>query len=286
MPVVELDSSPSAASLFPKAVLGSILPGNRRSKDLPDTVLVRKDVTVDADHLVAYNEVCGFGLTDALPSTYLHILAFPLQMKLMAEPSFPFPLVGLVHVGNKITQRRPVRLTESFTLRVHVENLRPHPAGRQFDVISEVVPAGEDEPVWVDVSTYLRRGGGSGEKGKKEQKLAPPTPKAIWRIPDDIGRRYASVSGDHNPIHLYAATAKLLGFPKAIAHGMWTKAHALASFEGKLPDAYTVDVRFKLPVLLPAKAAFTTWTTEDGFAFELWDARKPKPYLEGTITRG
>jgi glutamine synthetase adenylyltransferase len=26
--------------------------------------------------------------------------------------------------------------------------------------------------------------------------------------------------------------------------------------------------------------------TEDGFAFELWDARKPKPYLEGTITAG
>lgn len=282
--IIELDSSPSVASLFPKAVLGGILPGNKRSRELPDTVLVRKDVVVDPAHLVAYNEVCGFGLTDALPSTYLHILAFPLQMKLMAEPSFPFPLVGLVHVNNKITQRRPVKLTESFTLRVRVENLRPHPSGRQFDVISEVVPAGEDAPVWTDVSTYLRRGGGSGEKGKKEQ-LAPPTPKAIWPIPDDIGRRYASVSGDHNPIHLYAATAKLLGFPKAIAHGMWTKAHSLAAFEGKLPDAYEIDVRFKMPVLLPAKAAFTTWTTEDGFVFELWDARKPKPFLEGTITK-
>lgn len=282
--IIELDSSPSVASLFPKAVLGGILPGNKRSRELPDTVLVRRDVVVDPAHLVAYNEVCGFGLTDALPSTYLHILAFPLQMKLMAEPSFPFPLVGLVHFNNKITQRRPVKLTESFTLRVRVENLRPHPSGRQFDVISEVVPAGEDAPVWTDVSTYLRRGGGSGEKGKKEQ-LAPPTPKAIWPIPDDIGRRYASVSGDHNPIHLYAATAKLLGFPKAIAHGMWTKAHSLAAFEGKLPDAYEIDVRFKMPVLLPAKAAFTTWTTEDGFAFELWDARKPKPFLEGTITK-
>ncbi|MGH3520867.1 MAG: MaoC/PaaZ C-terminal domain-containing protein [Haloechinothrix sp.] len=294
---VELDSAPNLASLFPKAVVSGLLPGKKRGKDLPDTALVRRDVVVDPEHLVAYNEVCGFRLTDKLPSTYLHILVFPLQVKLMAEPSFPFPLVGLVHVSNTITQHRPVTLTESFSLRVRVENLRPHEKGNQFDVISEVIPAGEDAPVWTDVSTYLRRlqkqrreappqrvGASSSGGGKKEQ-LAAPTPKAIWHIPGDIGRRYAEVSGDHNPIHLYAATAKLLGFPKAIAHGMWTKAHSLAAFEGKLPDAYTLDVRFKLPVLLPAKAAFTTWSTEDGFAFELWDARKPKPYLEGTITR-
>lgn len=282
MAVVELDSAPNLPSLFGKAVLNGVLPGGKRSKELPDTVVVRNDVLVNPEHLAAYDEVCGFGLTDELPSTYLHVLAFPLQVKLMADGSFPFPLVGLVHVANKITQRRPVRITESFSLRVRVENLRPHEKGKQFDVISEVTPYEEEEPVWTDVSTYLRRGGGSGEGGKREQ-LAPPTPKAIWRVPGDIGRRYAEVSGDHNPIHLYAATAKLLGFPKAIAHGMWTKAHSLAAFEGKLPAAYELDVKFKLPMLLPAKAAFTTWTTGDGYAFELWDASKPKPYLEGTI---
>lgn len=106
----------------------------------------------------------------------------------------------------------------------------------------------------------------------------------IWRVPGDIGRRYAEVSGDRNPIHLHPLTARLFGFPSAIAHGMWTKARALAAFEGRLPDAYTVDVRFKLPVLLPAKVAFTSWQTDEGWAFELWNARKPKPHLEGTIT--
>ncbi len=285
MSVVELDSSPKLGPLFGRAVLG-MLPGiASRRKDLPDTVLVRKDVVVDPDHLAKYNEVCGFRLTDALPSTYPHILAFPLQVKLMSDPSFPFPLMGLVHLSNKITQRRPLTLADSFTLRVHVENLRDHEKGKQFDVISEVIPAGEDEPVWVDVSTYLKRGGGSGGGKSKKEQLAQPTARAIWRIPSDIGRRYAEVSGDHNPIHLYNATAKLLGFPRAIAHGMWTKAHALAAFEGKLPDAYEIDVTFKLPVLLPAKAGFTSWTTAEGHTFELWDARKPKPYLEGRITR-
>ena len=77
---------------------------------------------------------------------------------------------------------------------------------------------------------------------------------AQWRVGDDLGRRYASVSGDHNPIHLHALSAKALGFPRAIAHGMWTKARCLASL--RLPDAFAVDVQFKQPILLPSKVTF------------------------------
>lgn len=282
MAVVELDSAPNLTSLFSKAVLSGVLPGGKRGKDLPDTVVVRNDVAVDPEHLAAYDEVCGFGLTDELPSTYLHVLTFGLQVKLMADSSFPFPLVGLVHVANKITQRRPVGISESFSLRVRVENLRPHEKGKQFDMVSEVVVGGDDQPAWTDVSTYLRRGGGSGGGGKKEQ-LAAPTPKAVWRVPNDIGRKYAEVSGDHNPIHLYNATAKLFGFPRAIAHGMWTKARCLAAFEGRLPDAYTVGVAFKLPVLLPAKVGFAAHETGTGWSFELFGARNGKPHVAGTI---
>jgi acyl dehydratase len=283
MPVKELKSSPSLGSLYPKALLGGLRPGPA-GKELPDTEYVRHGVTVDEANLAAYNQVCGFRLGDALPATYPHILAFPLQMALMTRNDFPFPLLGMVHVANRITQRRPVTLGETFSLRVHVENLRPHEKGTQFDVLSELVPDGEDRPVWTDVSTYLRRGGGSGANGTRREQLAAPSPSAIWHVPGDIGRRYAEVSGDRNPIHLHPLSARAFGFPSAIAHGMWTKAHSLAAFEGRLPDACTVDVRFKQPVLLPAKAAFTTWRTGDGWAFELWHSRKPKPHLEGTIT--
>jgi len=280
MTVRILEHTPSLSTLYPKALLGGVL--RKASGDrLPGTELVRNDVVVDPAHLAAYNQVCGFRLTDELPATYPHMLAFPLQVALMTEPGFPFPLLGMVHVANRITQHRPVHLDERLTVRVHAENLRPHEKGRQFDVVSEAEVAGET--VWTDVSTYLRRGGASGKSAPREQ-LAPPAPDAIWRVPGDIGRRYAEVSGDRNPIHLHALTAKLFGFPAAIAHGMWTKAHALASFEGRLPDAFTVDVRFKQPVLLPGKAAFTSWKTDDGWAFELWHASKPKPHLEGTIS--
>lgn len=280
--MVQLDQQPALLPMFGKAALSTVLPSKKSAKTLPDTALARHEIVVDPAHLKAYNDVCGFRFSDELPSTYLHILAFPMQVKLMTADDFPFPLIGAVHVSNKITQRRPVRIDEPFSLQVHTENLRDHDKGKQFDVVSQVTIG--DEAVWTDVSTYLRRGGGSGAKGPKKAALAAPTPKQIWRLPGDIGRRYASVAGDYNPIHLHPLTARLLGFPKAIAHGMYTYARALAAFDGKLPDAYEIDARFKLPVLLPAKAGFTSWSTDDGYAFELWDARKPKPYLEGTIT--
>ncbi|MDQ7809935.1 MaoC/PaaZ C-terminal domain-containing protein [Amycolatopsis sp. A133] len=277
MAIRELDSTPSLATLYPKALLGGVI-RKPSGSSLPDTELVRTGVVVDPAHLAAYNTVCGFRLSDELPATYPHMLAFPLQMALMTEPGFPFPLLGMVHVANRITQHRALRVGEPLTVRVRAENLRPHEKGRQFDVISEAWAG--DHLVWADVSTYLRRGSGSGSS--RREQLAPPTPDAIWRIPGDIGRRYAEVSGDRNPIHLHALTARLFGFPAAIAHGMWTKAHALAAFEGRLPEAFTVDVRFKQPVLLPAKVGFTSWSVDDGWAFELWS--KSKPHIEGTIS--
>jgi acyl dehydratase len=277
MTTKELHSAPRLAPLYAKALLPQ-----GKGDSLPDTEYVRSSIEIDPAHLAAYNQVCGFRLSDELPATYPHILAFPLQMALMTQQDFPFPLLGMVHVANRISQHRPVRLDETCTVRVRAANLRPHEKGRQFDVLTDL--STEDGVVWTEVSTYLRRGASSGSTPGKQ--LAAPTPNAIWRVPGDIGRRYAEVSGDRNPIHLHPLTARLFGFRSAIAHGMWTKARALAAFEGRLPDAYTVDVRFKLPVLLPAKVAFTSWQTGEGWAFELWNAKVPKPHLEGAITSG
>ncbi len=276
--MVELSSPPSLKVLYPKAVLTGF---RRKGGELPGTVYTLSGVRAEPAHLAAYDRVCGFRLTDELPATYPHVLSFPLQIKLMAGNDFPFPLVGSVHVANRITQHRPLRVDEEFDLRVHLENLRDHPRGRQFDVVSEALAGGE--VVWSDVSTYLRRGGGTG-RPERTERTDPPAPTAIWHVPDDIGRRYGEVSGDRNPIHLYKLTAKMFGFPRAIAHGMWTKARCLSAFEGRLPSAFTVDVAFKLPVLLPAKVAFTARQQDGGWQFALHGAKNGKPHLTGTIS--
>ncbi|MCP3799313.1 hypothetical protein NLX83_08610 [Allokutzneria sp. A3M-2-11 16] len=272
--VRELHSTPSLGLLYPKAALSF----GARGSELPGVEYVRPDVVVDRAELVAYNEVCGFGTGDVLPATYPHILAFPLAVRLMTDRGFPFRLPGLVHVGNRITQHRPVSAGEGLRLRVWADSLRDHERGRQFDMNAEAAVG--EEVVWQGVSTYLRRTSSSPGSAQAElEALAPPS--ALWRVPDDVGRRYAAVSGDHNPIHLRRITARLFGFPRAIAHGMWTKAHCLAAFSGRLPDAFTVDVRFKLPVLLPSSVEFRSARRDSGWEFSVRSARGP--HLAGVI---
>lgn len=252
---------------------------------LPDTEYTLADQTIDQQHLFEYERVCGFATSDVLPPTYLHVLAFPLSIKLMTERSFPFPLVGLVHVENSITVRRPVRSNETVSFRVWSGNLRPHPSGRQLDILAEMTVAGE--LVWSGRSTYLRRGKTSGDTSeKKERRELPPQQGAVARVkvPADIGRRYAAVSGDRNPIHLYSLTAKALGFSSAIAHGMWLQARTLAALEGRLPDAYTVDVAFKLPVLLPTTVSIAAVDEGGTWELDVRGAKSGKPHLAGTVT--
>ncbi|NYI82106.1 acyl dehydratase [Saccharopolyspora hordei] len=272
-----MSTAPSLSALYAKAVVTG---PTRRGDRLPDTEYVRRDVEVDRDHLAEYDRVCGFGLRDELPITYPHVLSFGLSVRLMTDPGFPFPLVGLVHVANRIQQERPLRVTDVLTQRVRVADLRPHPKGTQFDVVTETEVDGE--VVWRETSTYLRRGRGSAEAAGQRATDEAGEPTATWRVPGDTGRRYAAVSGDRNPIHLNALAAKAFGFRRAIAHGMWSKARCLAALAERLPDRCTVDVEFRKPLLLPATVDFAAQREGAGVAFAL-RSRSGKPHLLGSV---
>lgn len=256
-------SPPSLLPSYGKALLGAVLPGGG-GDELPEGDRGLEGLEVDRGHLAAYDRVCGFRLSDALPATYPHVLAFPLAMGLMTERSFPFPLLGLVHVANRIEQRRPLDAAEAVDLRVWAEDLRPHRRGRRLDVVAEASAGGE--VAWVGRSTYLHREKSGEDPGEqREPRPARPETKAVWRVPGDVGRRYADVSGDRNPIHLHPLAARLFGFPRAIAHGMWMKARCLAAVEATLADRFSVEVEFEKPLLIPGKAEFGF----DGSAFVL-----------------
>jgi hypothetical protein len=271
----------SSATTYGKIAVGTALgPLRRRPAELPDRELARAGVTVDREALAAYDRVCGFRLADTLPATYPHILAFPLAMELMASGDFPFGVLGLVHITNAIEQLRPLDAAEPLDLRVWAENLAQHARGRTVDIVAEASAGGA--VAWRDRSTYLHRESGGGSKGPRDTE--PPRAQAEWSVPGDTGRRYAAVSGDRNPIHMHSVPAKLLGQKGAIAHGMWSKARCLAALESQLPEAFTVEVAFKLPILLPAKVAFSTWVDDTERRFALHDARSGKPHLEGGVT--
>lgn len=275
-----LTSSPSLLPLYAKAAATGPL---HRGSTLPDSSYTLSDVAIDRDHLTAYEQVCGFRVTDVLPPTYLHVLAFPLSIALMTEQAFPFPLVGLVHVENSITVRRPVLADERVSFEVRSADLRPHSAGRVLDLIAEATVDGE--PVWSGVSTYLRRGPRpDGVEKAPRTELGPQQgPVTRLRVPENIGRRYAAIAGDRNPIHLHALAAKAFGFPSAIAHGMWLAARVLAGLEGRLPESLTHEVGFKTPVPLPSTVAIASMPDGGGWDLDVRSAKNGKPHLAGSV---
>lgn len=290
--VVELDHPPATGVLLRRAALGALpaLPGlgrlggggERGGDQLPRVEYRLDNQLVSRGQLAAYDQVCGFRLADELPATYPHVLAFPLALTLMSAPDFPFPLAGLLHVTNRITVHRPIDAAEPLSLSVHAEQLRAHPRGRQFDLVATA--SVDDEVVWRGVSTYLRREG--ARRGGGTDQVAEPAPTAgpgRWRVPASVGTRYAQVSGDHNPIHTSALGARLFGFRRRIAHGMWTKARCLAALAGRLPAAYTVTVGFKTPMPLPASVSFTADRDGAGWKFAVRDLRTGRPHLTGDL---
>ncbi len=301
MPTRVLESSPRMLPLYVRAA-APLLPGVSRlpfvpggGKEVPEVELELHGVRADRAALASYARVCGFALREELPPTYPHVLAFPLHMALMAEGSFPFGAVGLVHLENRIVQRRALGSGEQLTIRVRPTPLRRHPKGRSFAILTEI-RAGE-EPAWEEVSTFLHRGrsdtnaasagirpevrSGDGEELGVPLDAAPAA--ARWRLGGDLGRRYAAASGDRNPIHLHPLTAKPLGFSRPIAHGMWTKARCLAALEGRLPPALEVEVRFRKPIQLPGVVSFASSTEGEQIGFSVRDAEHGIPHLDGRV---
>ena len=82
---------------------------------------------------------------------------------------------------------------------------------------------------------------------------------------------------------MHSLTARPLGFPSAIAHGMWTKARCLAALEGRLPDAFAVDVRFRKPIRLPGRVEFLSDVEGGEIEFSVRDAQRHAPHLDGGV---
>ncbi|MFC8598742.1 MaoC family dehydratase [Isoptericola sp. NPDC057191] len=298
--------------------------GEEPALTLPDVVYRVTGVpTADlAHHLHDYQRLLHEPVTDVLPAGYLHVLAFPLATAVMVRGDFPLPLLGMVHLANDVVLRGPVTLGDVLEVRAWAENLRPHKRGVQVDLVAEVRrqddPAGT--PVWRGVSTYLAKGfhlpwtaeaeasdAAAPEEADGAEDRAPagtwtpPLPTGRWALGPGTGRAYGAVSGDRNPIHLSALSAKAFGFPRAIAHGMYTAARALADVGHARGDAYRWTVEFASPVLLPGTvdvavtpdaagapgaqdAQAAPGGDTSGFAYVGWNGARGRQHFRGTVT--
>ena len=272
-------------ALLRAAVTSPFRRAGRPGAVLPAGRAVLPPAPIAPGPLAAYRRICGFPDTDVLPPSYPHVLGFPAAMRLMTARGFPLPVVGLVHTWIEITRHRAPRATDPLELTVYADDLSPHRRGTEVTMVTEARRAGE--LIWESRSGYLSRHARSapptGDRtapGAVGPKAADGLPAvAEWRLPGDLGRRYGAASGDRNPIHLYPLTARLFGFPRPIAHGMWTLARCLA--EAPDPDGIRrIRADFRAPVPLPSTVTYAADAT--GFQLRGGDGRV---HLTGTTSR-
>lgn len=271
---------PKPYAAIPKVIQGLVFKKPKGEKVLPQVEYVVDTLNIDAKHLASYNEICGFKNDGFVPAMYLAVLSQSLQMHMMTSEAFPLAILGLVHIRNQVKQTRKIGANEQLTLSCKFGELQPHDKGVQFDFITTAKVG--DEVVMQGLTTYLSRQKVEQKAADKAKDTQEPAykPQAEWSISENTGRRYALVSGDFNLIHIHAVTAKAFGFKQAIAHGMWSKAKALASIE--LPNAYEADVWFKLPMFLPSKVEFLTTQAKQN-EFLIRNVKSHKPHVTGTV---
>lgn len=274
---------PSGLKNLALAAVGA-LPFVPRSETLPTRTLTVEDLRIDPVNVAEYASVTGLRFDNAVPLTYPFALTFPTVMSLITGFDFPFAALGSVHLENHITQYRPIAATDTVSASVRAENMREHRRGLLVDILTDVRVG--NELAWQQVTTFLhqQRTSLSGEpKAPPQKQLKLPPPNAILRITPSQIKHYASVGGDHNPIHTNSIAARLFGFPTVIAHGMFSAAAVLANVEGQLPDAVKYSVRFAKPVVLPARAGLYVDRNADGWDLTLRHLTKGYPHLTGTV---
>ena len=278
----DLSALPATGPLFWKAALSARRkPGE--TPEIPANTVTLKNLVLQGEHIAAYNKVCEIpeGL---LAITYPQVVAAPLHMHVMTQKNFPLPLVGLVHLRNVITQKATLSAGTPYDVRVQVGESRRSKLGIEVDLLTDYLADGE--ALWSATTTVLHR----IKEKQRGNKAPPPRPPAAvtarytpFNVPADIGRRYAPVAQDYNPIHLRAFTAKFLGFDRAIAHGMWSVARSL----GLLLPAYgtpaKLSIQFKQPLLLPGRVTLKQVQSGDGLDFDLLAREGGKTHLSGRL---
>lgn len=258
--------------------------------DVPRIEAVLGRFAVNARHLARYRKVCGDRESDELPITYPHILATPVHLAMIACEAFPVSLLGVVHVRNRIVQHRPLHVSDTGSIRSWMEGFRETARGQELDLQTEIQIG--TEILWSETCTFLAR---HRERRKLSRTGEPPLPEvempprqdvttSTFVVSPAVGRQYARVSGDFNPIHIADAGARFFGLKRAIAHGMWSLARCAAEIGQKaFAQPCTLDAAFKRPVAFCASMVLESWMTDGRVGFSLRDRQADKGHLLGSV---
>jgi acyl dehydratase len=280
-------SPPSVACAYGKAVVMRrpvLVPADRHVPRIEATL---EELVLTRARIDAFARVAGSAPDHKCPLTLPHVAAMPLHLAILTSNAFPVRLLGLVHVENEIEQHRWLEADQSISLRVSLEGYEDTPRGHEFSLATEASIDGE--VVSRATSRFLARRPKRAGNGKpRSESTAAIDPPAVtttsWHCDADIGRRYGWISGDMNPIHLTDMSARLFGFDRAIAHGMWTLARIAHELGPAFPDgALRVETRFRAPIRLPAWVMLHHWRIGRRTEFRLRDSGGERIHVEGAV---
>ncbi|MBI1320389.1 MAG: hypothetical protein GC168_15790 [Candidatus Hydrogenedens sp.] len=280
--VLKYHAAPSFLPSYRKIMLQKRR-GLKPGQVLPRLAAEWNGASIDPQRLAAYREVCGLSKTGELPILYPHVLTGGLHLAILAHDSFPLSMLGAVHMRINALQHRPISPSDTLDMFCRLETSRVIKAGIELDVTTVVSAYGSR--VWESVSTYLVRGK-YGEPGEPSplamlEGEAEGDPVAEWHVMNGMGRRYAKVCGDYNPIHLTPLTAKLFGFKRDIVHGMWSAAACLSYLKAPADNPQRCDLLFKGPVFMDSHVALKNVQQDGGHRFDLFCGDNPKPVIQG-----
>lgn len=220
---------------------------------------------LDPDHLRRYNAAFGFE-GDAVPLTFLYLLAQRAQLATMLARPIPFRIPGLIHVENRLAMHGPVLLDAPLAVTTTLQSPPPAPNGALHCVLETRAFDGERLAFSCDSTYLVRRGSRAGRTAPQPD---APSGQALggWTVAHDAGRRYAALSGDWNPIHLWPWSARLMGMRAPIIHGAHTLAKACSLLQASTDRGIAeVWCRFRQPVALGADVILRADGSEGKFA--------------------
>lgn len=249
-------------------------------------------VDIDAGHYHQYCDLVKWSPADSLHPCYLQMLSLPLQLQCLTTVNSPFPVMGLIHKANQIIQHERADTKAPFVLYARYHAARAHSKGWVIDI--EVTAQQRQQTVYRAVGSYLVKAKAPHVDIKARQRspmpfILPETAQELNALIacKDIGRKYARVSNDYNPIHLSRSSAMLFGFKQAIAHGMWTLAHTWSSLpEVNSPGnsgSANIKCEFIKPVPLPGTAR--CFYSNEASTTDFWLANNSltSPHIIGKI---
>lgn len=289
---LQFKSFPSLVKMYPSMMVSKKPTQIKEGKTYKRIEARIQNITADPKHVNQFADVCSFTEnTKDLPLPYPHILAAPLHYAILNNKAFPLKLLGLVHVKNSITQYRPIGLQEVMDIECFIEGFDESPIGQIFHLQTRITI--DNKLVWQETCSFLARKKSKNKKPKTKKQHQQDESQASaqitsWEVPANMGRRFAKVSGDVNPIHLADLTAKLFGFKKAIVHGVWSMSRTMAELESKLSTeekqtTLEFNVEFKLPVFLPTWVSLQTQEKSQGLSFSMKDSAGVKPHMIGSL---